>query len=113
MISLTENAANRIKELFKEKSLPETAAIRFSVKGGGCSGFSMEVKLEQPRRYDMANRFDNKFISNGIRILVDKKSLLFLDGTAVDWEQTQFGHKFKYDNPQATGWCGCQESFAV
>ena len=54
---------------------------------------------------------DNKFISNDVRILVDSKSLLFLKNMTVDFEKTRFGHKFVYNNPNASGWCGCGKSF--
>ena len=113
MITLTEDASNRFKMIFKEKDLPPNSAVRFTVKGGGCSGFTLDVDIEPPRRFDMARRHDSKFISNDVRILVDKKSLLFLEGTTVKYVKQPFGHKFTYDNPNATGVCGCGESFSV
>ena len=113
MINLTADAAQQFKTLFKERDLPYNSAIRFTVKGGGCSGFTLDVAIEPPRRYDMARRSDNKFISQDVRILADKKSLLFLDGMTVRYEKQPFGHKFTYDNPNATGICGCGESFSV
>ena len=83
MINLTEDASNKFLTIFKNKELPENSAIRFTVKGGGCSGFTLDVQIEPPRRFDMARRADDKFVSNDVRILVDKKSLLFLDGMTV------------------------------
>jgi iron-sulfur cluster assembly protein len=113
MINLTTEAAEKFLTLFTEKGLASNSAIRFSIKGGGCSGFTLEVNIEPPKRYDMARRSDSKFISNNIRVLVDKKSLLFLDGMTVRYEEQPFGHKFVYDNPNSTGVCGCGESFSV
>lgn len=113
MIYLTETAATKIQSLFEEKNMSADSAIRFGVKGGGCSGFTLDVKLEPPRKYEMARRNDCKFIDKNIRILVDKKSLLFLDQTKVDYIKEKFGHKFSYENPNAKGWCGCGESFSI
>jgi len=113
MIYLTDTAATKIQTLFEEKNMAADSAIRFAVKGGGCSGFSLDVNLEPPRKYEMARKNDCKFLEKGIRILVDKKSLLFLDQTRVDYVKEKFGHKFSYENPNAKGWCGCGESFSV
>jgi iron-sulfur cluster assembly protein len=113
MINLTDEASNKFLNIFKNKELPENSAVRFTVRGGGCSGLTLDVQIEPPRRYDMARKTDSKFIANDVRILVDKKSLLFLDGMTVRYEEQQFGHKFVYDNPNSKGVCGCGESFSV
>ncbi len=113
-ITLTQQAAERVKSILTERGLPETAGLRVGIKGGGCSGFEYTVDLvKQPRKFDMPSRFDKVFVSNGARILVDKKSLLFLDGTEIGWKEEEFGHSFTYTNPNASGICGCGTSFAV
>ena len=113
-VGLTERAATKVKEILEAKGLPETCGLRFAIKGGGCSGFEYHVDLvENPRRFDMPRRSEKVFVSNGTRILIDKKSLLFMDGTQIDWEEQEFGHAFVYTNPNATGICGCGTSFAV
>ena len=113
-ITLTERAAQKVQEILAEKGLPEKAGLRFAIKGGGCSGFEYVVDLvPQPRKFDMPSRHDKVFVSNGARILVDRKSLLFLDGTQIDWEEQDFGHAFVYENPNAKGICGCGTSFSV
>jgi len=113
-IDLTERAAEKLREILEQKGLPEKAGLRFGIKGGGCSGFEYTVDLEaNPRRFDMPRRHDKVFVSQGARILVDKKSLLFLDGTTIDWSEHEFGHSFTYENPNASGVCGCGTSFAV
>lgn len=113
MINLTTEAAEQFKKIFTDRNIPNTSAIRFTVKGGGCSGFQLDVGIEPPRRFDMARKSDNKFVSEDIRILADQKSLLFLAGMTVRYEKKEFGHKFTYDNPNAQGVCGCGESFSV
>ena len=113
-LSLTPEAAARIKEILVERGLPETAGLRVGIKGGGCSGFEYTVDLvKSPRKFDMPSRHDKVFVSNGARILVDKKSLLFLDGVEIGWEEQEFGHSFTYTNPNAKGVCGCGTSFSV
>lgn len=113
MINLSNEAAAKFKILFNEQNQGINAAIRFAVKGGGCSGFMLDVSVEPARRYEMARKNDIKLISKNIRILVDKKSHLFLDGMTVNYVEQPFGHKFTYDNPNSKGACGCGESFSV
>ncbi len=113
-LTLTPRAAERIQGMLKEKGLPETAGIRFGVKGGGCSGFEYKVDLEpSPRTFDMPKKDDQVFVSHGTRLVVDKKSYLFLGGVEIDWEEQPFGHSFVYRNPNAKGTCGCGTSFSV
>ena len=113
-ITITESAAAKLKSILQERELPDTAGLRFAVKGGGCSGFEYVVEVEEnSRKFEMPTRGDKVFVSHGARILVDKKSLLFLDGTEIDWEEKPFGHSFVYKNPNAAGVCGCGISFSV
>ena len=113
-ITLTSRAAEKVREILAERGLPETAGLRLAIKGGGCSGFEYVVDLvAQPRKFDMPSRHDKVFVTNGARVLIDKKSLLFLDGTEIDYEERPFGYTFVYKNPNAAGICGCGESFAV
>jgi iron-sulfur cluster assembly protein len=113
-ISMTERAASRVTELLSERGLSPKAGLRFAIKGGGCSGFEYVVDLvKSPRKFDMPGRHDKVFVSHGARIVIDKKSLLFLDGTEIDFEEQEFGHAFTYSNPNAEGVCGCGTSFSV
>ena len=104
MISLTEFAANKIRELLLEK---EETGIRAGVQGGGCSGFTYQLK------FDNKKETDREIDSYGIRIFVDPKSYLYLMGTEIDFidELNQSG--FKFVNPNAKRTCGCGESFSV
>ena len=104
MITLTEFAANKIKSLLSEKS--ETG-IRAAVQGGGCSGFTYQLK------FDNQKEDDRVIISSGVYVYVDPKSYLYLMGTQIDFidELNQSG--FKFVNPNAKRTCGCGESFSV
>ena len=104
MITLTEFAANKIKSLLSEKS--ETG-IRAAVQGGGCSGFTYQLK------FDNQKEDDRVIISSGVNVYVDPKSYLYLMGTQIDFidELNQSG--FKFVNPNAKRTCGCGESFSV
>lgn len=114
MITLTDAAAERIKQLLAERDLPETAGMRFGVKGGGCAGFEYSVDIvESPRVFDMPSKHDTVYVSNGVRLVVDDKSRVFLEGMEIDWVMENFGHSFVYNNPNADGTCGCGISFSV
>ena len=106
-ITLTELAANKIKEIMKEQSLPEDQTkLRVAVKGGGCSGFSYMLDLtEEPQ-----GESDQQVDSHGIKILVDMKSALYLDGTEIDFKDEVMARGFVFKNPNATSTCGCGSS---
>jgi len=109
-ITLTPMAATKIKEIIKEQSLPETETrLRVAVKGGGCSGFSYMLDLTEETRGDMDEELD----SQGIKILVDNKSLLYLNGTEIDFRDEVMASGFVFKNPNATSSCGCGSSFSA
>ena len=104
MITLTENAANKVKIFLSEKT--ETG-IRAGIRGGGCSGFTYELKFDNQKENDKVIE------SHGVFLYVDPKSFLYLMGTEIDFvdELNQTG--FKFVNPNAKRTCGCGESFSV
>ncbi|MBF0400899.1 MAG: iron-sulfur cluster assembly accessory protein [Magnetococcales bacterium] len=106
-IGMTERAAGKAREMLVKRGTPESA-IRIGVSTSGCSGLS--YKLEYA---DVIEAADQVFESHGIRIVVDGKSLLVMDGTQVDFESTAFKSGFKFINPQVKEQCGCGESFKV
>ena len=110
MVSLSEIAAKEIKKIIQDQGLPaEQTKLRVGVKGGGCSGFSYMLDLtEEP-----ATEFDEQVESNGIPILVDQKSLLYLEGVEIDFKEEVMGRGFVFKNPNATSSCGCGSSFNV
>jgi len=109
-IMLTEVAAKEIKEIIKQQELPEEKTfLRVGVKGGGCSGFSYLLDLtEEPK-----SEADEELDCHGIKILVDMKSLLYLDGVEIDFKDEVMGRGFVFKNPNATSTCGCGSSFSA
>jgi iron-sulfur cluster assembly protein len=108
MINVTEKAKERIKNLRIEEGKSENHNIRVSVKGGGCSGLMYDLNFD-----DAINPADQVFEDKGVKILVDKKSLLYLLGTTLDFSDGLNGKGFQFINPNASRTCGCGESFAV
>jgi iron-sulfur cluster assembly protein len=84
------------------------AFIRVGVKGGGCSGLSYELKFDTEETSD-----DKSFEDNGIKVVVDKKSFLYLVGTELDYAGGLNGRGFVFNNPNADRTCGCGESFSI
>ncbi|MEP2772848.1 MAG: iron-sulfur cluster assembly accessory protein [Fulvivirga sp.] len=108
MINVTEKAKERIITLRKEEGKTENHNIRVAVQGGGCSGLMYELKFDSS-----IEDSDEIFEDNGIKILVDKKSLLYLLGTKLDFSDGLNGKGFQFINPNASRTCGCGESFSV
>jgi iron-sulfur cluster assembly protein len=108
MISVTEKAKSRISELLKEEGRTSNHNVRVSVKGGGCSGLMYDLDFD-----DKINPADQVFEDKGVKILVDKKSLLYLLGTTLDFSDGLNGKGFQFVNPNASRTCGCGESFSV
>ena len=108
MISVTEKAKTRIHELLTAEGKPAESAVRVSVKGGGCSGLMYDLGFDTEIK-----PADQVFEDKGVKILVDKKSLLYLLGTTLDFSDGLNGKGFQFINPNATRTCGCGESFAV
>ncbi len=108
MISLTERARAEIERIVSEQNLPDETALRVGVKGGGCSGFSYTLGFD-----DQISEIDQVNEIEGIRVVCDPKSFLYLNGTEVDFEESLMGRGFKFGNPNASKTCGCGESFTV
>ena len=108
-LQLTENAAKEIKKVITEQKMPENVALRVGVAGGGCSGF--EYKLGFDEHVD--EQTDTVCKMHGVRVAVDKKSLLPLYGTEIDYHNGIEKRGFVFSNPNATKSCGCGSSFQV
>ena len=106
MIQLTEAAAKEIKKIKAVEGMGDDVPIRIGVKGGGCSGFTYTFEFDSK-----PSKFDLEFRSEGLTILVDKKSHLYIDGTVVDWSYSLMDRGLKFTNPAAKGSCGCGTSF--
>lgn len=108
-VILTETAAREIKSIIAQQELDaEKVRLRVGVKGGGCSGFSYVLDLTETQK-----ETDELFEQHGVRIICDPKSLLYLNGTTVDFKDEIMGRGFVFTNPNATTSCGCGSSFAV
>jgi len=108
MIGITERARKEVKRIINEQGLPAQTALRVGVKGGGCSGFSYTLGFD-----DQVAETDQVEEVDGVRIVCDPKSFLYLSGTEVDFEESLMGRGFKFGNPNASKTCGCGESFSV
>jgi iron-sulfur cluster assembly protein len=108
MITVSENAKQRAITLMQEENKPTEAFIRVGVEGGGCSGLSYKLEFDTTMRDG-----DQVFEDKGIKIVVDKKSFLYLVGTELDYTGGLNGKGFVFNNPNANRTCGCGESFSV
>ena len=112
-IEVTPKAVEAIKKQIQKRNVPETS-LRVGIRGGGCSGFSYVIEFHDgaPRSRD---RVYDYVAADGtpVRVVVDPKSLLYLNGTTLEWEQTLMQQGFKFINPQEKSSCGCGHSFTV
>jgi len=108
VIGITERAVKEVNRIVEEQNLPENTVLRVGVKGGGCSGFSYSLGFD-----DTVHDTDQSFEDMGVTVVCDPKSFLYLNGTAVDFEESLMGRGFKFGNPNASKTCGCGESFSV
>ena len=107
MIHLTENAQKEVKRLLAQHDKPQ-AFLRAAVKAGGCSGFNYDAHFD-----DKITEHDRVFDHEGVKVVSDLKSLLYLDGMTIDYSTELVGGGFRFMNPKATGTCGCGTSFTV
>ncbi|MFD1631946.1 HesB/IscA family protein [Pseudopedobacter beijingensis] len=108
MVTITEKAKTKIGELMKDANLDNSYFLRVSVKGGGCSGLSYNMDFDNE-----PHTGDQNFEDNGIKIVLDMKSFLYLAGTELDYSDGLNGKGFNFINPNASRTCGCGESFSV
>ena len=104
MLAMTDAAKDRVKELITEET---GESLRVFVQGGGCSGFEYGLAFDEERDGDEIIE------QEGFRILVDKWSRPLIDGVSVDFVESMSGNGFQFENPNATGSCGCGHSFSA
>ena len=109
MITITENAAEKVRAIAEAESL-QGQGIRLRVIGGGCSGFTYDLYFEEEKD---VGEMDETFESNGVSLYVDPMSFQYLDGTEIDYVESLQGSGFKFNNPNISGTCGCGSSFAI
>ncbi len=107
-ITLTKKAEDKVKEILADQP-EEYAGLRIQVVGGGCSGFSYRMGFDKAYNQDT----DHLFEFDGLRVFVDRSSLLHMDGAEVDFVDGLQGSGFKFNNPNSAGTCGCGQSFST
>ena len=108
MIELTSRAIEKVREIMQHQGIVD-GGLRVGVKGGGCSGMSYNLAIDTEERPG-----DKVFERDGVKVFVDFKSLLFLDGATLDYRDEGLMQRgFTFNNPKSSGTCGCGESFAV
>ena len=107
MVTVSEGAAKKLNSLIEESGF-KTPFVRVAVKGGGCSGLSYDLSFDTEQQTG-----DTLAVNNGVKILIDNKSLLYLFGTELDFSDGLNGKGFQFINPNASRTCGCGESFAL
>ena len=106
-VQLTQRAIEKVNEILATQD-PKPTGLRIAVVGGGCSGFSYSMAFE-----NNASVLDEVYNFDGLKVIVDKASLLYLDGAQVDYVETLEGAGFKFENPNVRSTCGCGSSFSV
>ena len=107
VVKLTARAAEKIKAIRAEEKIEESYGLRLKVMGGGCSGFAYDLF------FDQSQEVDQTFASQGVRMLCDQMSMMYLVGTEIDYVESVQGSGFKFTNPNVKSTCGCGSSFSV
>jgi iron-sulfur cluster assembly accessory protein len=106
MVTVTEKAASKIRELMAEEPEGDISVLRIAVQGGGCSGFQYALGFDRGPQDG-----DNEIVVNGVRIVVDPFSAPYLAGSEIDFVDALMGAGFAINNPNVTAACGCGSSF--
>jgi len=107
IISLTDAALKEVKRLINVQGIEE-GGLRLGVKGGGCSGLSYTINFD-----DKIGQYDQVYEIDGVKVIVDVKSAIYLQGTQLDYQKDLMAGNFKFINPNANKTCGCGESFSA
>jgi iron-sulfur cluster assembly protein len=107
-VIISDRAVQEVRRIIDEQKMSAGTALRVGVKGGGCSGFSYTLGFD-----DTVHETDQIAEVDGVKVVCDPKSFLYLNGTMVDFEESLMGRGFKFTNPNAAKSCGCGESFSV
>ena len=108
IVTLTETASQKVKQLIEREGRDASFGLRLKVVGGGCSGLQYQLMFD-----NQAGEWDEDSEQNGVRVMVDAKSAVYLAGTTVDFVDDLNGSGFKIDNPNASTTCGCGQSFGA
>jgi iron-sulfur cluster assembly protein len=108
-VVLTEKAASEVKRVMSEQNFPAETVLRVGVAGGGCSGFQYSLGFDNSTDAEKDEVLDQ----HGVKLAVDKRSMLYLEGTTVDFHDGLDKRGFKFENPNAVKSCGCGSSFSA
>ena len=108
MVQMTPVAVTKVKEILTQQN-PSPVGLRVAVVGGGCSGFSYHMAFENA----VNENSDNVYEFDGLKVLVDQMSEMYLEGVSIDYIETLEGAGFKFNNPNVKSTCGCGSSFSV
>ncbi len=108
LLTITDKAAERVAKVVGEFDLPEAAGLKIGVTEGGCSGLNYDVKVAEGPGDN-----DTVFVLNGTNVFVNAFSAPYVSGMTIDWISSMQESRFVFDNPNATGGCGCGVSFTV
>jgi len=107
MVKITAMAAAKVNEIREAEAIESGMGLRLRVVGGGCAGFSYDLY------FDEQTEVDRRFTANGVDVVVDEMSLMYLAGTEIDYVEGLQGAGFKFNNPNVKSTCGCGSSFSV
>jgi len=107
-VNITGKAIEEVKKIMKDNNVPGNYGLRIGIKGGGCSGFSYTLGFDGEEKPT-----DTIIERDGIKLLIDMKSFLYLTGTEIDYTDGLTGRGFVFNNPNAKKTCGCGSSFGV
>jgi len=107
MVLITSIAASKVNEIRDAEAIETNMALRLRVVGGGCAGFNYDLYFDEP------TEVDRQFEIQGVKVVVDEMSLMYLVGTEIDYVEGLQGAGFKFNNPNVKTTCGCGSSFSV
>jgi iron-sulfur cluster assembly protein len=108
MIKVSESAKMQVAKLMADENHPSDSFVRVGVEGGGCSGLMYQLTFDHEMKEG-----DQVFEDNGVKVVVDRKSFLYLIGTELEYTGGLNGKGFVFNNPNASRTCGCGESFSI
>ena len=107
VVTLSDAALKEVKRLINVQGI-ESGGLRLGVKGGGCSGLSYTINFDEK-----IGQYDQVYAIEGVKVIIDAKSAIYLQGTHLDFQKDLMGGNFKFVNPNANKTCGCGESFSA
>lgn len=106
-VTITDTAAEQLHLILKEKDIPQNHFLRVGVKGGGCSGLSYVLDIDEKKEYD------DEYEVNGVPFILDRRHKLYIEGMSIDFSSGLDNRGFTFDNPNAQTTCGCGSSFST